>query len=161
MKYLVLSAFLFTLVGDAIAQSGETESLEKFVQEYQETWQLHDAGRLANFFTDDSDMIVGIQPIIVGRDAIERSWNQYFARIDSGRILSVSIESRRMLSPTVALLNVNTTTSGTHSETNEILESRKARGTWVVTRASGDWKIAALRMHSPVGEQRLRPGTDK
>lgn len=161
MKNLLLFALLLTTTSDSLAQTAEANSLERFVQTYEETWQLHDASRLANFFTDDSDMIVGIQSTIVGRAAIETWWEQYFSRIDSGRVVSVSIESKRILSPNVALVNVYTTTGGTHSETNGTLESRKARGTWVVTRAGENWKIAALRMHSPVGEQRLKPGTDK
>jgi uncharacterized protein (TIGR02246 family) len=161
LKYLLLFTFLLTTASDSLAQTAEADSLERFVQKYEETWQLHDASHLANFFTDDSDMIVGIQPTIIGRAAIETWWNQYFSRIDSGRMVSVSIESKRILGPNIALLNVHTTTGGTHSETNEALESRNARGTWVATRASEGWKIAALRMHSPVGEQRLKPGTDK
>jgi uncharacterized protein (TIGR02246 family) len=161
LKHLLFFAFLFTAASGSLAQTVEAESLESFVQTYEQTWQLHDASHLANFFTGDSDMIVGIQPTIIGRAAIEAWWDQYFSRIDSGRIVSVSIDSMRILSPNIALLNVHTTTGGTHSETNEALESRKARGTWVVARAGEDWKIAALRMHSPAGEQRLKPGTDE
>ena len=143
------------------AQAIDSGQLEDFVKKYEETWQSHDAERLADFFADDSDMIVGIQPRIVGRAAIEMGWNRYFSRIDSGRLLAISIESIRILSPDVALINVDTTTGGIHSETDKVLESRKARGTWVVTRSSGDLKISALRAHSPTGELRESPGTDK
>ena len=161
LKHLLFFAFLFTSVSDSLAETAEAESLERFVQIYEQTWQLHDAGRLAYFFTEDSDMIVGIQPTIVGRASIETWWHQYFSRIDSGRVVSVSIDSMRILSPDIAVLNVHTTTGGTHSETNEPLEARRARGTWVVARDGEDWKIAALRMHSPIGQQRLKPGTDR
>lgn len=160
MKRLLLLVLLLATASNSLGQTPEAQSLENFVKTYQETWQSHDASRLANFFTDDSDMIIGIQPIIVGRPAIEKWWDQYFSRIDSGRIVSVSIESMRILGSSIVLLNVQTTTSGIHSETNKGLESRNARGTWVVTSADGEWKIAALRMHSPVGERRLEPGTD-
>ena len=161
LNYLLLLLLSVASASNSFAQTSEADSLERLVKAYEETWQLHDAARLALFFTEDSDMIVGIQPIIVGRPAIEMWWDRYFSRIDGGREVSVSIDSMRNLSPDIALLNVHTTTGGTHSETNEVLESRKARGTWVVTRADGDWKIVALRMHSPVGEQRLKPGTDR
>jgi uncharacterized protein (TIGR02246 family) len=161
LKHLLLFAFLFTTASDSLAEAVGAESLESFLQAYEQTWQLHDASHLADFFAVDSDMIVGIQPTFVGRAAIETWWDQYFSRIDSGRFVSVSIDSMRILGPNIALLNVHTTTGGTHSETKEALESREARGTWVVARAGKDWKIAALRMHSPVGEQRLKPGTDK
>lgn len=148
------------LAGQEVRRAVESDSLEAFVREYEETWQSHDAERLAGFFTEDSDMIVGILPRISGRAAIETWWGLYFSRIDRGRALSISIDSIRRLSPDIALLNVQTTTGGTHSETSEELESRRARGTWVVTRVGGEWKIAALRAHSPVGQQRPVPGTD-
>ena len=161
MKYVQLMVLLLAAASDSLAQTSASDSLEEFVRTYEETWQLHDATRLGNFYTADADMIIGIQPIIVGRPAIETWWDVYFSRIDSGRVVSVSIESMRLLSPAIALLNVATTTSGNHSATNEVMESRQARGTWVVTSAGGEWKIAALRMHSPVGKQRLKPGTDQ
>lgn len=161
MKRLLPLVLLLILSGQAFAQANEADELQEFIKRYEEIWQSHDGELLGDFFARDSDMIFGIQPTIVGREAIAASWNQYFSRIDSGRLLSVSIESMRFLSPDIALINVATTTGGTHSETNETLESRKARGTWVVTRGGGEWRISALRAHSPVGVLREAPGTDK
>lgn len=161
MKFFVQIAFLFFAASNTLAQTVQPDQLEKFVEKYVATWQSHNAERLAGFFSEDSDMIVGIQPRISGRTAIEQAWAHYFSRIDSGRVISISIESVRLLSPDIALLNVDTTTGGTHSETNETLEYRKARGTWVVIRSKGEWEISALRAHSPIGELREKPGTDK
>ena len=161
MKHFLALMILLVAPTQAFAQAGSADELHRFVERYQETWQSHDAEHLRSFFADDSDMIVGIQPRIVGREAIADWWHRYFSQIDSGRLLSISIESVQILGPTAALIDVATTTSGTHSETNEILEPRNARGTWVVTREDGEWKIAALRAYSPVGEPRQAPGTDK
>lgn len=161
MKHLAPPILLLIVSGQAFAQANEADELQEFVKRYEEIWQSHDGELLEDFFAYDSDMIVGIQPRIVGREAIAASWNRYFSRIDSGRLLAVSIESMRFLSPDIALINVATTTGGTHSETNEMLESRKARGTWVVTRGGGEWKISALRAHSPIGELREVPGKDE
>jgi len=161
MTRLLPLVLLLFFSGQTFSQAHEEIELRKFIKRYQEIWQFHDAERLADFFTDDSDMIVGIQPRIAGREAIAASWNRYFLRIDSGRLLTISTESIRFLSPDIAVINVATTTGGTHSETNKILESRKARGTWVVIREGGGWKISALRAHSPIGKLREAPGTDK
>ena len=161
MTQLLPLVLLLIFSGQALAQENEADELREFIRQYEETWQSHDADRLGDFFADDADMVAGIQPRIVGREAIAAWWDRYFSRIDSGRLLSVSIDSIRLLSPDIALINVATTTGGTHSETNAVLESRKARGTWVVTRAGGGWKIAALRAHSPIGQLREAPGTDK
>ena len=161
MKLLFPLILLLVVLSQASAQSGGADELQEFIKKYEETWQSHNAGRLGEFFSDDSDMIIGILPRLVGREAIVDSWDRYFSRIDSGRLLTISIESIRFLSPNVALINVETTTGGNHSETNEILESRRARGTWVVTRNGGEWQISALRAHSPIGELREAPGTDE
>lgn len=161
MKQLLLLISLLVVPTQAIAQANGADGLQQFVQQYEETWQSHNAEHLGHFFADESDMIVGIQPRIVGRDAILAWWDRYFSRIDSGRLLTISIESIQLLGPNVALVNVETTTGGNHSETDELLEPRNARGTWVVTRSGSDWQISALRMHSPIGELRVAPGTDK
>ena len=161
MKHFLLLALILFAASNSLAQTGESDSLEDFVRRYEETWQSHDAERLAEFFAEDADMIIGISPISSGRAPIQAAWNSYFSRLDSGRLISITIRSTRILSPDVALLNVETTTAGTHSQTNQPLELRKARGTWVVARSGGDWKISALRAHSPVGELREAPGTDK
>ena len=161
MRRLFPLATLLIIASDPCAQASEPEQLGELVQEYVQTWQSHDAERLAAFFADDADMIIGIQPRIVGQAAIEAWWSHYFSRLDRGRLLAISIESARILGPDVALINVATTTSGIHSDTGESLESRKARGTWVVTRSAGGWKISALRAHSPIGQLRDAPGTDR
>jgi uncharacterized protein (TIGR02246 family) len=161
MKRLSPLVLLLILSGQAFAQSNEADELQEFIKRYEEIWQSHDGELLGDFFARDSDMILGIQPRIVGREAIAASWSEYFSRLDSGRLLTVSINSYRFLSPDIALINVATTTGGIHSETNEMLGSRKARGTWVVIREGAKWRISALRAHSPVGELRESPGTDK
>jgi uncharacterized protein (TIGR02246 family) len=161
MKPIFPMTLLLIALGQASASADNLDELQAFVKAYEESWQSHDAEQVGRFFADESDMIVGIQPRIVGREAIAGWWDRYFSHLDSGRLLTISVESVQMLSPNVALINVETTTGGNHSETNEMLESRKARGTWIVTRSSGDWKISALRAHSPIGELRVAPGTDK
>lgn len=161
MKHLLPLLLLLIVSRNALAQANGADELQEFVKQYQKSWQIHDAERLGDFFADDADMIIGIQPRIVGREAIALFWDGYFSRIDIGRLLAISIKSVRFLSPYIALVNVDTTTGGTHSVTNETLESRKARGTWVVIHSGSGWKISALRAHSPVGELREAPGMDK
>jgi uncharacterized protein (TIGR02246 family) len=161
MKDFLPLALVLIAWSSSFAQSTETAQIEEFVTEYEEIWQSHDAERLAALFAGEADMMFGIQPRIIGRDAIETWWSNYFSHIDGGRQLAISIDSIRILSPDIALINVDTTTGGTHSQTNEVLESRKARGTWVVTRSRDGWKISALRAHSPIGLLREAPGRDK
>ncbi|MCH5376200.1 MAG: SgcJ/EcaC family oxidoreductase [Planctomycetes bacterium] len=161
MKHLPPIAFSLLVASNSLAQTPALDSLENFVSRYEESWQFHDAERLADFFAEDADMIIGIQPMISGRAAIQDAWDRYFSRLDRGRTISISVKSIRILSPDVALLNVETTTGGTHSQTHEVMELRRARGTWVMTRTRRGWTISALRAQPPVGELREVPGTDK
>jgi uncharacterized protein (TIGR02246 family) len=160
MKRLVLTILACIACDMALGQVDEHADLQRFVDAYTETWNAHDPQELAVFFTEDADMIFGIEPRISGRAEIEQWWSSYFSGIDRRRFLSISIEVTRVLAPNIALLNVSTLTGGIRSESGEALEPRKARGTWVVIRSDYDWKIAALRAHSPVGEARERPGRD-
>jgi len=161
MRHLLPLVFLLIVSSNVFAQANGADELQEFIKRYEESWQSHDAERLGAFFAEDADMVVGIQPRIVGREAIVAWWNVYFSHINNDRLLAISIESFKVLSADIALINVDTTTGGTHSEKDEVLESRNARGTWIVTRGDGGWRISALRANSPVGKLRKAPGKDK
>lgn len=143
------------------AQTGEVSSeLPSRVKAYEHVWNTHQAGAVAAFFTEDADMIFGNGPKIVGRKAIRDWWDGYFARIDEMRTGTFVIDSLRMITPDVALININSTTAG-HGPTVQQLPTRLARGTWVMVRHSGDWWISALRGLPAEGDVRLGPGTDR
>lgn len=161
MNRLLLIVLLAIGSTAVFARETRSEDLQQFVASYVDVWNSHGSQKLADFFTEDSDMLMGIQPIISGRAAVERWWSGYFSRIDDGRRLEISIESIRILTADVVIMNVATTTGGIHSVTGDRMETRRARGTWVIIRSNGDWKINALRAHSPIGEAREGPGTDR
>jgi uncharacterized protein (TIGR02246 family) len=160
MTRCLLFLTLFVAAQTTQAQSGDRVELGQFVKEYEAAWNTHDADVLAVFFTEDSDMLMGAEPRVVGRSKIRDWWDGYFSRIDKGRVGEFSVESMRVIAPGVAILNLNSTTKGQSVETGEILETRRARGTWVVLRQGNRWRISALRGHSPQGQTREAPGTD-
>jgi uncharacterized protein (TIGR02246 family) len=161
MHRLLATVVLCAGSGASLVLADEIQGLQPFVDDYTETWNTHDARSLSALFAVDADMLMGIQPMVSGRMQIEHWWGVYFSRVDRGRLLGLTVESARMLGPDVAVVNVATMTGGQHSDSGEALESRRARGTWVVTRAGETWQIAALRAHSPVGELRAAPGRDR
>jgi uncharacterized protein (TIGR02246 family) len=114
------------------------------VEAYRTTWNSHDPSDLAGFFTEDADMIMGTDPIALGRKAIEGWWQDYFARQEPQRRVVIEVHALRLIAPDVAVVNVTTTTEG-RSTQGEDLRSRDARGTWVVVREDGEWRIAAMR----------------
>jgi uncharacterized protein (TIGR02246 family) len=134
--------------------------LHTLVKKYEGVFNAHRASAVAAFFSKDADMIVGSGPKIVGREAIQEWWAHYFSRIDEQRKGTFAIDSVRVVAPEVVLINLDTKTAGRRS-TGEELPTRLARGTWVVVRQSGEWRIAALRAFPAVGEVRFSPGTDR
>jgi uncharacterized protein (TIGR02246 family) len=129
------------------------------VDAYVKAWNTHQASAVAAFFTKDADMIIGNGPRIVGREGIQNSWEVYFENIAPTRRGSFTIETLQLLTPDVAVLNINSTTSG-HDSKGEQLPTRLARGTWVMVRQSNEWWIAALRGLPQQGEMRVSAGTD-
>ena len=115
-----------------------------FVEAYRNTWSQHDPSALGAFFTEDADMIMGTDPLSVGRGAVEEWWGRYFERQEPERVVEVDLHSIRLISTNVAVLNVTTTTRGRTSEGQQ-LQERRARGTWVIVRETGQWHIVAMR----------------
>jgi uncharacterized protein (TIGR02246 family) len=131
-----------------------------WIDAYEKTWNTHDASAVASFFSEDADFIAGNGPWIVGRDAIEESWQRYFSGIDEARQGTFAIASLRVITPEVVLVNINSTTAG-HGPSGEDLPTRLARGTWVVTRHNGGWQISAFRALPAEGDVRTAPGKDR
>lgn len=117
--------------------------LRAFVAAYEDTFNRHDPDALSAFYRDDADIIIRNGPVIHGTQAIQKLWRDYFSQPRPYRVLLI-IDEIKMMSDNIALLNL--TATGATSETKEQLQPvRTVRGTWVVVRADGDWKIAALR----------------
>jgi uncharacterized protein (TIGR02246 family) len=142
---LVALWLLFTLVPSAAGGQTASDSvaLSTFVEAYRSTWGQHDPSALGRFFTEDADMIMGTDPVSVGRVAIEEWWADYFERQERGRQVEIAIHSIRLVTPDVAVLNVTTTTGGSNGIGD--LQARRARGTWVVVHQAGKWHISAMR----------------
>ncbi|HKJ18747.1 MAG TPA: nuclear transport factor 2 family protein [Xanthomonadales bacterium] len=144
-----------------VSPAGESESeFDSLLYAYTATWNKHDGDALAAFFTNNADLIIGNLPRIDGREAIGDWWNSYFSRIDTARHGEFELLSLRDIAPGVKLANVGSRTFGEDTKGGE-LETRLARGTWVLVRRADTWRIAAMRGMPAEGEGRIRPGTDR
>ena len=127
----------------------DSTELFKRVQEYQHTFNTRDAAALSEFFTEDADVVVGNLLKVRGRQAIEDFWRNYwrskFNRQEPGRRGTFTINSLRKITDDVAMVNLQSVTSGKNTSGTE-LQIRKARGTWVVHRLNGKWFIASIFM---------------
>lgn len=160
---LAIGAFVAPVLAAAEAAGGASSAADAVrarVEEYTRAWNTHDAGAVAAFFTEDADMVIGNGPRISGREAIQGWWAKYFSRIDEQRTGSFTVTSIRVLSPDVAVVDLDSSTGRADSEAGE-MPTRLARGTWVVVQRDGEWLIAALRALPAEGEFRVTPGTDR
>lgn len=131
--------------GTIAAQTPEDiVAIGAFVDGYRTAWDAHDPVALGAFFTEDADMIMGVAPAARGRAAVQDWWREYFARQEPERRVVIEIHDVRVVAADVAVLNVATTTRGRNARSEE-LRARRARGTWVVVRKDGMWRIAAMR----------------
>jgi|GEM_PF-872782 len=155
-----LLAILITLPIAVMAQStDDLVALRKRVEAYKKVWNTHDASALAAFFTEDADMIMYNVPAMQGRQAIQDWWAAYFARNEKERKITIAIETIRVITPEVALINVATTTAGLNNVGQELL-NRFARGTWIVVRKDDEWLISAMR-GLPTKHDRIIRASDK
>lgn len=157
LRLALLALFVFS--GVCRAEEGEPE-LDAFLQAYTAVWNAHDGQALAALFTADADFIMGSLPRTAGREAIGGWWNADFSRIDEGRKGEFELRSFRDIAPGVRLVNVGSTTSGVNKRGEE-LETRLARGTWVLVKRNETWLIAAMLGLPAEGEHRSRPGEDR
>jgi uncharacterized protein (TIGR02246 family) len=155
---LVLLGLLVT-AGASLAKEGNSE-FDSFLETYTAAWNTHDGNALAALFAVDADLIMGKLPRITGREAIGGWWNTYFSRIDEGRKAEFDVLSLRDIAPGVRVVNVRSKTFGIDRH-GEKLETRLARGTWILVKRNETWLIAAMRGLPVEGEDRLRPGVDR
>jgi uncharacterized protein (TIGR02246 family) len=147
---LTLATFVgvATILGSSGGVAGQvtedSSAVGALIDAYRTTWNGHNASDLAEFFTEDADLIMGTDPIAAGREAVEAWWQGYFARQEPERHVAIEVQAVRLIAPDVAVVNVATTTQG-QSAQGEELRSREARGTWVVVRKGASWRISAMR----------------
>ncbi len=113
-----------------------------FVASYEDALNSLDPAAVSAFYRDDAEIVLRNLPAIRGRRAIEDWWGAYLSEPRPYRALLI-IDEMRPIAPDVVLLNI-TATGDRASSADTRLPVRYARATWIVTRAAGEWRIAAL-----------------
>ena len=145
---VIICAFITGFSNIAAAQTVEdSASVYKFIEAYQQTFNTRDPAALAEFFTEDADFLMFNLPEILGRQAIENLWRSYwqskFNKQEPERKGKFILNSVRFFSSDVALVNIESITGGRDSLGVE-LQTRKARGSWLLHRQNSNWLISAL-----------------
>jgi len=134
---------------DEVVLNASAEAAERlkpdvraFVASYAGALNSHDPSAVSALYRDDAEIIIRNLPAIRGRRAIENWWTTYFSQPRPYRALLI-VDEMRTIAPDVVLLNL-TATGNVPSSTEERPPVRYARATWILARAAGEWRIAAL-----------------
>lgn len=123
------------------ANSEESE-IRQIVHQYLDAREHRDAKALAECFTSDADQLVSSGEWRKGRDAVVRGT---LASSESTRgHRSITIETIRFVAPAVALADGPYELTGLAGG-----QDRKMWTTFLLTRASTGWRIAAIRNMLP------------
>ncbi len=118
--------------------------IRAFVDEYEDVFNSHNPSAVSSFFSNDADIIIRNNPIIQGKQAINKMWTVYFSKPRNYKALFI-INEIRTISDNVVQLNI--TATGAIPETEDQLKPvRQTSAMWIVVRESGKWHITALRV---------------
>ena len=146
LALIAIICFTNEFTGIAAAQTvGDSVSVYKLVKAYQHTFSTRDATAVSEFFSEDADVLVGNLLEARGRQAVRDFWDAYFTKQEPGRRAVFTVNSFRMITEDVAVINLGSVTGGRDALGIE-LKTRKARGTWVVHQLNGKWLINSVCM---------------
>lgn len=131
--------------------------IRAFVAAYEDAFNRHDPDALSALFSSDADMVIRELPAVRGIQAIRDYWSTYFTEPRPYYALMV-IDQIRMVSADVALVNV-IGTGAPFEHTAQVEALRTARGTWILTRANGEWRMASLRVLPSEADRVIRTST--
>ncbi len=101
-------------------------------------YNKRDTAALAAIYATDGDVMMVAGPRSSGHEAIRRATETDWAKMPSTRQISLTVDSIRFLSSDVAIAECTARLSEG--------EPSQDRGTWVMVRRDGTWRVAALRV---------------
>jgi uncharacterized protein (TIGR02246 family) len=139
--YLLLSLFA-ALIPAQNANAPEESNIRQVIQQYLDARERRDPQAVAAVFTPDADQLVSSGEWRKGRDAVVRG--TLASSESTGGHRSITIQTIRFLAPTVALADGPYELTGLAGG-----ETRKMWTTFLLTRGSKNWLIAAIRNMRP------------
>ena len=142
-------ALVLLVPGVALGQAaggGDDAAVRRVIQQHDQTRTSGDWKGSANLFAEDGATLTSSGEWRRGRAQIEKGGATAGAGVYKGAKYSTTIDSVRLLAPTVALADGTFEISG-------IGGSRKGHSTYVLVKSGDAWRIAASRsmVPTPVG----------
>ncbi len=135
--------------------STDESSVRKLVSEFANTWNRHDMKGMHDLDTEDVEWInitgnhwCGKPTVFKGHDNIHKT---IFAKTDMTVVSAVV----RAIAPNVAIAVATMTFDPVPTPTGDIIRNAKTRGSFVMVKRDGAWKIAHFHNTSvdPIAEQ--------
>jgi uncharacterized protein (TIGR02246 family) len=142
MSRLFFLCLLASLVPAQNANAPEESKIRQVIQRYLDARERRDPQAVAAVFTPDADQLVSSGEWRKGRDAVVRG--TLASSESTGGHRSITIQTIRFLAPTVALADGPYELTGLAGG-----ENRKMWTTFLLTRGSKNWLIAAIRNMRP------------
>jgi uncharacterized protein (TIGR02246 family) len=140
MRLVLLTA---AILGPLFAQPAQDEAAVKaVVARYVDAREHRDAAATEALFTQDADQLVSSGEWRKGRDAVVRG-TMASSQASGGR-RTITVESVRFVAPGVAIADGRYEIAGIAGA-----QTRRMWSTFVITRGSDGWRIAAIRNMLP------------
>ncbi len=143
IKYLLLLGVVTALAArNAPGGGSDDEAIRGIVQKYVDARRHMDPAAIERLFSPDADQLVSSGEWRKGRAAIVRGTMGSSER--TGGTRSIEVESVRFLTPSVAIADGRYELRGLAGG-----KTRRMWTTFVLTNASGEWRITAIRNMLP------------
>jgi uncharacterized protein (TIGR02246 family) len=144
MRAIASLLVLLAVSGAAFGATEDEEAIRKLMDEFVAAYNQHDAEAMADLFAPDADVCVSLSRYR-GRDQIA----SFFAGLEGDAIESPSKTAPlRLLTPNVALMDVETTLTGLRGANGGELPPLLIKACFIATKKDDRWVYGALRIQT-------------
>ena len=148
-KWKMAAAGVLACATLVFAANKEEEGVRKRIQEFQDTFNKHDAKALAAFWTPEGDLINPVGMTATGPAEIEKLIASDLENIIRGAKSTFTIQKIRFLKPDVCVVNMVHDFSGGKAPDGSAMPPGKALVTGVGSKVGTTWMWEAARPMIP------------
>ena len=135
-----------TTAGASAAGKGSAEAAIKATeQEFVAAWNAHDPKKMAAFWEADGDLINPVGKHANGQAEIEALLTGEQTTVFKGSTYTIDSEQIRMLSPTIAISDWESTVTGMTTPEGQPAPPFKHHVTCVLRNTNGKWRVVTAR----------------
>jgi uncharacterized protein (TIGR02246 family) len=132
--------------------SNDIQVIKGIINEYVEAYNKHDARKMASLWAPDGDLLSAWGDLAISRGDVEKLIQKQVAGNLRNAKIEESIEYIKLISPNVALVDVNRVITGAERESVGQLPPYLNHAFYVFIKNNGKWEIIAFRVYFTVKE---------